>query len=177
MMSDAKNIVLKTAFGCRDGLLAYAYAMLRDWSMAEDVLQEAFLVVMDKWEAVEPGPGVVPWIRQIVRYKALEASRARRREKPAAEPDLFDAVADAMDERLAGDGMDEFQERMFALRECMKGLDEESIRMLAGFYGRSETCEALAAAFRRTVNAVRLRLSRLRVQLRECIDRRLVQEA
>ena len=177
MMDDAKTAVMKTAFGCRDNLLAYAYALLRDWPMADDVLQEAFLVVMDKWETVEPGPGVVPWVRQIVRYKAMEAARARRRERPAAEPELFDTIADAMDERLDSGGDDEQQIRLIAMRECMKGLDEEAVGMLAGFYGRSEACETLASSFGRSVNAVRLRLSRVRVQLRECIDRRLAHEA
>ena len=177
MTDDAKNAVLRTAFGHRDNLLAYAHALLRDWSMAEDVLQEAFLVVMDKCEVVEPGPGVFPWVRQIVRYKALEALRAHRREKPASEPDLFEAVADAMDERLGENGSEEFQGRLAAMRKCMEGLDAEAVRLLAGFYGRSESCEALAAALQRTVNAVRLLLSRLRVKLRECIEHRLTQGA
>ena len=50
---------------------------------------------------------------------------------------------------------------------------DAAVGILAGFYGRSETCEAIAQDQNRSVNAIRLSLSRLRKQLHDCMSRQL----
>ena len=82
------EIVIEEAFGLREQLLPYAYATLRDWAAADDVVQEAYLVAMRRWQDVEDLEGVFPWMRRIVRLKCLEALRAKgvRRPCPATRP-------------------------------------------------------------------------------------------
>ena len=42
-----RDQVVGEAFACRHSLLAYAYGSLGDYARAEDVVQSAFLVVMN----------------------------------------------------------------------------------------------------------------------------------
>lgn len=169
---EARDRVIKAVFGYRDPLLTYAYAVLRDWERAEDVLQEACLVVMNKWRDVDP-EHVYPWVRRIVHYKALESARSDRREVPTEEARLTAAVARALETRLDEKRANAQLLMRKVLRFCMGRLDSVSAGMLAAFYWRNESCETLAAAQGRSVNAVRLLLSRLRGRLRDCVRRRM----
>ena len=73
--------VLRDAFRYQDALTSYAYGLLRDWSLAQDVVQESFLVLLKKWEAYRPEANLYAWVRQMVRFEALNTLRARRKEK------------------------------------------------------------------------------------------------
>jgi RNA polymerase sigma-70 factor (ECF subfamily) len=169
---EARDRVVKAAFGYRDSLLAYAYAVLRDWERAEDVLQNAYLVVMNKWRDADPDH-VYPWVRRIVHYKALESARSDRREVPSEEARLGAAVTRALEKHLDEKRADAQRVMRTALRYCMGRLDSASASLLAAFYWRNKSCETLAAAQGRSVNAVRLLLSRLRGRLRACVERRM----
>lgn len=52
--------VVKSAFRYRNALLSHAFAMLRGWSLAEDTVQDAFIVVMNKWTDFRPGTSLYP---------------------------------------------------------------------------------------------------------------------
>jgi RNA polymerase sigma-70 factor (ECF subfamily) len=55
-----------------------ASAIVRDRTLAEDVVQEAALVALDKLEQFKPGTSFVAWMSQIVRYVGLNKARAER---------------------------------------------------------------------------------------------------
>ncbi len=175
-MPTKRNQFIKEAFRYRDALLAYAFAFLRDWDLAEDVVQDAFLVAMDKWQECHDETGVFAWLRQIVQYKALNAHRTRRTEVPAGDAELTLEVTRTLDEQLDTQRAEEHHRTRSALQHCMKTLDGDAIALLTGFYWRRQSCEALALPIRETANAVRLRLSRLRGKLRLCIKKRMLAE-
>ena len=171
-----RDDVVKAAFQYRDALLSYSYAMLRSWPLAEDVVQEAYLVVMNKWQDLKDDAGIFLWVRQIVHFKTLEAIRSRGRETVTPDQDLLDLVEQAVKENL-GDHQAERQRVMStSLRDCMSRLNAFNIDLLAGFYWKQESCEALADRHGRSVNAIRLMLSRLRDKLRTCLSKRLEAE-
>ena len=57
---------------------AYAYAIVRDLHLAEDVYQEVAIILAQDWDQVPPGLPR-PWLKEVVRRKALEVSRRARR--------------------------------------------------------------------------------------------------
>jgi len=166
-----RDEVVKGAFQHRDALLSYAFALLRDWVKAEDVVQDSFIVVMNKWAEFRPGSSLFLWVRQIVHFKALEAARTRK--MSSVEEELLNRVAATMQRGLDEEIAARQRLRRQALQRCMSTLDARSARLLSGFYTESLSCETLAQAQRRSVNAVRLALSRLRKQLQECVRRQL----
>jgi RNA polymerase sigma-70 factor, ECF subfamily len=169
----SRDDVVKSAFQYRDALLSYAYAMLRNWSQAEDVVQEAYLVVMNKWQDLTNETGIFLWVRQIVHFKTLEAIRSRGRETSTPDQELLDLVEQAMTENLDDLRAEQQRAMSVSLRECMSRLNQFNLNLLAGFYWQQESCETLADRHGRSVNAIRLMLSRLRDKLRSCLSKRL----
>jgi hypothetical protein len=55
----------------------------------------------------------------------------------------------------------------------MARLEPDSLDLLLGFYRERLSCEQLAGLRSRSVNAIRLSLSRLRAKLRDCVRHRL----
>ena len=168
-----RDEIVKAAFGYRDALMSYAFALLRDWARAEDAVQDAFIVVMNKWSDFREGTSIFLWIRQIVHHKALEAIRARGRKMSPLEEQLLSRVAASVQNHLDEAIADRQRLMRQALQRCMSGLPSRTVGLLSGFYAESRSCEALAQLHRRSVNAVRLSLSRVRKQLQECVARQL----
>jgi RNA polymerase sigma-70 factor (ECF subfamily) len=167
--------VVKAAFQHRDALLHYGHTLLRDFALAEDVLQDAFLVVMRKWQDFQPGTSVFRWVREIVRHKCLEAMRARQQRRASALDDaLLAQVSDVMDHAVDDPDGDRMRLRATALKRCMAYLHRRHAEVLCGFYAESASCEEIARAQGRSVNAIRLVLTRLRKQLNECVSRQLL---
>ena len=171
MTGTGRDEVVKGAFQHRDALLSYAFALLRDWVKAEDVVQDAFIVVMNKWAEFQPGTSLFLWVRQIVHFKVFEAARAKK--MSTVEEELLARVAASMQRGLDEEIAHRQMLRRQALQRCMSHLDAKSAGLLSGFYTQSLSCESLAQTHRRSVNAVRLALSRLRKQLHDCVLRQM----
>jgi RNA polymerase sigma-70 factor (ECF subfamily) len=164
--------LMKQAFKYQNGLVSYAYGYLRDWSLAEDAVQEAFLVLMEKWQEFKPELGVFPWVRKMVFYKVQELQRARRRELPVEDQELRDLVSRTLEggfDEAAGRGHEPL---LKAYEDCLGRLNKGSADLLVRYYWDRESSEQIAGALNRTVNAVWLSLSRIRKSLRECVARR-----
>ena len=170
---ERRDAILKMVFSYRDGLVAFAFGSLRDWTLAEDVVQDAFLVVMDKWRDFQEGTNGFAWVRQIVQYKILESYRRRRHEVLPDEDELVSLVNFTLAEQFTEEREHQAQRMRSAMQACMKNIDRESLEILNGFYAESRTCEVLATERQRSPNAIRLVLSRLRKELRVCIQFRL----
>jgi RNA polymerase sigma-70 factor (ECF subfamily) len=173
MESVRRDEIVKTAFKFRDALMSYSFAFLRDWARAEDVVQDAYIIVMNQWQDFQEGTSLYAWIRQIVHNKSMEAVRARSREVSGVDETLLALVSKALGTYLDEREADRQRAMRQALQHCMGLLDRRSINLLNGFYARSRSCEAIANGQGRSVNAIRLALSRLRRRLYDCMVRRL----
>ncbi len=166
-----RDLVVKGAFQHREALLSYAFALVRDWVKAEDIVQDAFIVVMNKWAEFRPGSSLFLWVRQIVHFKALEAARTKK--MTTVEDELLARVAAVMERGIDEEIAAKQRLRRQALQRCMAHLDAKSAGLLSGFYTQSLSCESLAQLQHRSINAVRLALSRLRKQLHDCVLRQM----
>jgi RNA polymerase sigma-70 factor (ECF subfamily) len=165
--------LLRSAFKYQDALVSYAYGLLQDWALAQDAVQEAFIVLQKKHAEFRPDANVYTWARQIVRFEALNILRSRQREDCFVDDELFSLVDQQFERHLDLDAVGALEARKAALQHCMSRLDGDSVSLLLGFYKDALSCEKLAEAQRKSVNAVRLSLSRIRTKLRECVERRL----
>jgi RNA polymerase sigma-70 factor (ECF subfamily) len=161
-----------------DALAGYAYAVTRDWALAQDAVQEALVAMAsapERFDAVQAG--LFGWARGIVRHKAVDLLRARRRLSILPDEDLLDLIERRFEENLDDEAALALARRKEALRQCMERLRRHAIEVLLGFYRDRLSCEDLAARHRRSPNAVRLLLSRTRIWLRECAARHMRRRA
>src|SRR6266536_5242039 len=87
----AENL-LRSAFKYQDALVSYAYGLLQDWALAQDAVQEAFIVLQKKHREFRPGSNPFAWARQIVRFEALKLLRSRQHESCVVDEELFTLV-------------------------------------------------------------------------------------
>jgi RNA polymerase sigma-70 factor (ECF subfamily) len=165
--------LLRAAFKYQDALTSYAFALLQDWALAQDAVQETFIVLQKKHADFRSGGNVFTWARQMVRYEALNILRARGRESCVADDELLALVDAQFAEHVNADALARMEQQKTALQHCMARLDRESLDLLLDFYRERRSCDELANARRRTVNAIRLALSRTRARLRECVRGRM----
>jgi len=163
--------LMKAAFKYQHAFVGYAYGLLRDWALAEDAVQEAFLVLMQKWEEFKPELGVYGWARKMVYYKVQELSRSRRREHALKDDDLQTLVQESLDGHLDEAEGAKYDPLMKAYQLCMAKLDKGAAELLTRYYWENLPGEKIAEKFNRSVNAVWLSLSRIRKSLRDCISR------
>lgn len=67
-------------------LLAYINGILQDKGLAEDVVQEAFVLLVRHIGRIRPEAGVAPWLFRVARNRAYDLLRHRRFESVEEEP-------------------------------------------------------------------------------------------
>jgi RNA polymerase sigma-70 factor (ECF subfamily) len=173
MANSAQDEILRAAFRYQDVLLGYAYGIVRDWSLAQDAVQEAYLALVRKWADYDPEGNLFLWVRQMVRYEALNTLRDRRKEHRLEEDELLALVDRELARRLDERAIPDLARERRALTECMGRLKKRSLDLILGFYRDRTPCDRLAAAHGCSANAVRLLLCRLRRRLSTCVAYRL----
>ena len=169
---DSRDRVLKAALTCQSALVAYAHALLADYAAAEDVVQNAFLVVARKHDDFAEGTSMLAWCRGIVRLEILSHLRKRRRE-PTVEDRILN---DAMEATFEAHQSDESVPRADQLRGCLAKLNGRARDLIRLRYEENARYEQIAAALKMDLEAVRKGLLRTKQQLRECVTIRMKQE-
>ena len=140
--------------------------MIPDFSVADDVMQETFLIVTKKALSFEIGTSFAAWVKTIARFKALEAIRSRRFET------LSEAVLDALSTE-PHEFAEDTDERLAILRGCLDQLAPQARRSI-DYRDKSENMPTqIASLMGCTVQSVNVTLCRARVFLRECVQRQM----
>lgn len=172
-MDKKQSEILKKAFSYQDSLTAYAYVVLQDWNLAEDVVQDLFVTVSAKWQSFDSSRPLYPWLKRIVRNRAVDIIRSRSKEFYCADEELLDLVEQSFDVKADKD-VKEMRSRMSStLKECIAQLNEKSKELIKGFYSDGKSCSILSGELQRSENAVYISLTRIRQQLRKCADKKL----
>lgn len=168
--------ILKEAFSYQDQLTAYAYVVLQDWGLAEDVVQDLFVTVSVKWESFDSSKALYPWLKRIVRNRAVDIIRSRSKEFYCQDEALLGLVDLSFDEGEARLQRETKTLMNRALRGCVDTLGQAARDLLKGFYSEGKSCIEIAKEQQRTENAVYISLTRIRQQLRRCAEKKLASE-
>ncbi len=147
-------------------IVAYLHALLLNWSDAEDVFQEACLVLWEKFDEFQPGTNFLGWALRVAQNKALNFRRTEARRARFWRPELQVALMAAVSDRdvaAAGDSL-------AALAVCMDRLSEGDRRLVQRCYGDRVPVQRIAAELGRSPQSVHNSLRRVRTLLLECIQ-------
>jgi RNA polymerase sigma-70 factor (ECF subfamily) len=147
---------------------AFIGALVRDAHAREDVFQEVALVLWHEFPRYDPSRPFGAWARGIAAKKVLQRWHKDNRAPVPFAPETIQALLDAY-ERTETDE----SHRAEALQQCLQTLPERSRRLLALRYEQSLGLAQIADLLRSTRDAVHKTLSRLRLRLQECVQRRL----
>ncbi len=153
----------------RTELLAYARAIVMDWSLAEDVFQEALVVAIEKGPDLPDDEAFGRWMRGVIRRVALDALGRRQRAPRLMDPVLLQVLEPAWERQDAHWGGELRQ----ALRRCMEKLTDRARLLLQERYEKKLTGSRLAERVGLTINSAYATLTRLHRVLEECTRKSL----
>jgi RNA polymerase sigma-70 factor (ECF subfamily) len=151
----------------RGMLLGYILAILHDAHLAEDVFQDASLVILKKGVDLKAEEDFPRWARKVVRLTAMNALRKQQRGPDLLEPTLLDSLEQEWEK---DDGRDR---TTIALRECLEALPDKARRLVELRYVAGMSGNALAARLNQPPNTVYVALSRIYRNLSACVKKRL----
>ena len=158
----------------RSEFMGYLYAMTRDAELAEEIYQNAAVVVMENANQPETIRNFRAWAKEVVRRQALHAIRARasaERRGRAMSPELLEAVSDVFVQDTSADSV--VCDEASALRQCLEGLPKDKRELVALRYERSSSFDEISKHTGSTPAAVQRALSRIRKLLHGCVQRRM----
>ena len=166
-MASNQEQLMRDAFKFQDSLEAYANAILHDWTLSKDAVQEAFIRASIKWQEIDENM-LFAWLKKVTRDKAKDL--IRREQKHSRIKDALDTIVDRyFDMHLTEVMHDKNKARKKVIESCMSTLRPESLEVMVNFYKDRNSCESIAEKMNRSVNAVRILLHRSRDTVRKCV--------
>src|SRR5262245_11445724 len=151
-------------------LYAYILTLLPHRADADDVLQEASLVMWDKFDERQPPDDFAAWGCRIAYFKVLDFCKKSQRSRVCFSQAMLERVAETAVEQAATLRLDE---RRDALAGCLEKLRPEDRDLLAHRFADGATTQSTAAEVGRSVEAVYKALAKIRQALFECVSRTL----
>jgi RNA polymerase sigma-70 factor (ECF subfamily) len=153
-------------------LRAFIGAMVRDPVAREDVFQEVSMVLWKSFGKFDPTRSFGAWARGVAARKIMEDRRLRARLPESISPEVLEAVAAGFE---PDETSQKWQARERALKECIEQLPPRSGDLVAQRYAKGTEIDELAESTGMSIDAIYQALSRLRRQLRDCVQRRMAQ--
>ena len=154
----------------KDGLYAFIRAIARDPNLADDLLQEASLVMWEKFDTYQEGFSFAGWARAIALNKMRNESRRIGKAGQLMSSVAAEALMQGFDRTEGYGGENKW---IVALRACMEDLSPSVKRLVEMKYFENVTLDEIAEKFNRTYSGVSSALRKARVFLDACIRKRL----
>jgi RNA polymerase sigma-70 factor, ECF subfamily len=152
----------------QDDLRAFIGSLVRDRHACDDILQEVALVLWQKFGQYDRERSFGAWARGIAANKIMQSFEKDKRLPLPLSPDATQIIALSFEDDPKGHG-----EEQEALRRCIQKLPERSRDLVRMRYEESLKLKDIAARVSSTLDAVHKTLSRIRVVLRECVEKEL----
>jgi RNA polymerase sigma-70 factor (ECF subfamily) len=151
-------------------LYAYILTLLANRADADDVLQEASLVMWDKFDERQPPADFTAWGCRIAYFKVLDFYKKSQRSRVQFSQPLLERRAETAIEQASSLQLDE---RRQALADCIEKLSSRDRDLLSHRLARGSTTQLTAAAVGRSPEAVYKALAKIRRALFDCVTRAL----
>ncbi len=157
-----------------DMLLAYLRTSVRDPHSVDDLFQEAMVVAWRRIGDYDRSKPFGSWLRGIA-SKLVLAHYRKRQKSPVA---LDEASLDWLDgqfERVGAVPGDTLAQKLEALHDCVAALPEPQRSTIEDRYFKGLSLAEITERIEGSLEAVKKRLSRAKLRLEQCLDRKLPQ--
>lgn len=155
------------------GLRGYVISILGATGDIDEVIQQTNLFVWDKRSDFTPGTSFKAWAFSVARYKTMEVRRAAiKRGHVAFCEETVERISTRAEEKFSDD-----TDRMLSLRSCVSQMKQKEQHMILEFYMKENSLTAYAETIGKSVSAVHKAVSRIRLKLRDCINKKLTKSS
>lgn len=162
--------LVKLMLAQRSRLTGYAWSIVRDLDQAEDIIQDVFVIAIQKSEEINDSAHLDLWLRKAIRFQSLSLLRKRSGDTQV-EDDLLAVIDTAFHDR---DERGREDERLEALANCLAKLTPKTRMVLEMRYGRGLACGSIAEHVHRQVETVYQMIARAHRSLKECVQQQMV---
>jgi len=170
---DKSKLFLRLFLQNERRLYAYILTLLPNRVDADDVLQDATLVMWDKFDEHSPPDDFAAWGCRIAYFKVLDFYKKCQRSRVKFSQAMLERVAETAIEQA---GVLQLDARRDALSGCIEKLSERDRDLLARRFTSGATTLSTSEQVGRSVEAVYKALARVRRALFECVQRVLARE-
>lgn len=154
-------------------LYAYILTLLPNRADADDVLQDASMVMWDKFDAGRPPTDFLAWGRRVAYHKVLDFYKKTHRAEARLSRVFLERVAGSAADRCDALRLDDRRE---ALAACFEKLAPKDRDLLTRRFARGATTQAMSQELGRSVDAVYKALAKVRQNLLDCVQKSLARE-
>ena len=148
---------------------SYIFSLVRDFHLAEDILQQVAVVLVREFEKYDPSRPFLPWTMGIAKNVTLKERREwTKNVNRLLETELIDRIQATFESKS-----EELVSTRQALRLCLEKQKNRLLEVLQWRYAFDLKPLEIAHRMGVTSGAVRVMLYRARTSLRECIQRNL----
>jgi RNA polymerase sigma factor (sigma-70 family) len=145
-----------------------ALAIVRDPDLSRDIAQDVFLSAWRDIGKLREPASFLPWLRQVTRHRAYHILRGvRRRRRRTAETSVDELLAAAVDPRPDAHQRLASIETRQIVADTIDRLPADAREVVTLYYCENRSATQVAGLLGLSEAAVRQRLSRARVRLRE----------
>jgi RNA polymerase sigma-70 factor (ECF subfamily) len=154
-----------------DQIKAFLRMLVRDRSDYDDVCQSVAMTLWRKFGKYDESRPFGPWARGVAVKEVLQMRRESARCPTPFPAEVVGQLLEAFEKRVAASP--DTGTRLDALQQCLDALPAQSLNCVQLRYRESFSIPDIASRIGSTAVATQRALSRIRVRLAECIDRRL----
>ena len=149
-------------------LYGFILKRLANRDQASEVLQRTNLVICQKASDYRPGTSFEAWTFTIARFQLMAWRKNQSRNRLV----FSDTVYEQIDGKTERSEVDD-DERVDFLKDCVKQLNVDEIKLLKQRYREDLSLATIASTMNMSLDAIGMRLSRVRKKLGACVERRL----
>lgn len=163
------DTIVRVLMKRRAELIGYAWVVVGDAELAEDVFQEVSVAAIRKGDEIIDAEHLVGWLYKAVRLEGLKARRGRGPKLVL----LSDQALEAIEQANAAAASSMASDHLDALRECIGRLQGMPRQVLEMRYGQNLKPAQIAEDTGRKVETIYKIITRAHSALRDCVKQRL----
>ena len=156
---------LKLFMDSQKSIYAYILSMVHNRSDAEDLVQEAALLMWDKFDEFEAGTNFTAWGIRISRYLILNYYKSQKDIKHFDE-DLLNDISACYQRKVS-----EVKSRLDALEECLGKLNRKDRELIRVHYEKGFKITEAKDVFGSSVHVLYRAMARIHDLLHRCVNR------
>jgi RNA polymerase sigma-70 factor, ECF subfamily len=160
----------RTLLSHRVQLLGYLRSIVRDRTLAEDILQDVAVLAIRKAAEIDDVEHLDRWLRQTARYRASYELR-KRDHRPRL---LGEEVLDLLDRSWEQFDRSASSDMLAAVPGCLEKLSPYARQLVRHRFEDNLTGRQIADRIGRNLNAVYVAMARIYRRLDECIRRAML---
>ena len=149
-------------------LYGFILKRLADRDQTLEVLQRTNLVIWQKATDYRPGTSFEAWTFTIARFQLMAWRKNQSRNRLV----FSDTVYEQVDKQTEQSNVDD-DARVSALKDCVKQLSVDESKLIEQRYREDIPLATIASTMNMNLDAIGMRLSRIRKKLGQCIQQKL----